>query len=130
MYPDIIEIVYLTTLGAIPTAIRQHSTPSMSSVHSDADTQVHSIPLTANGRAAEDAGNACLELFFHWTPATSKDALVDLLDAAWAESPDETLRIIFMTGNCRKKEVGSTPVKMPSVFIQMRSPVDNMWMSE
>merc|ERR1712137_541169 len=45
--------------------------------------------------------NAGVDLFFKTVRGVDRDALRTLLRAAWAESPEVTLRIIFQTRDCR-----------------------------
>jgi len=58
--------------------------------------------FTENGVAAEpDTGVARLNLFFHTIRGVDADQLSALLNAAWDESPTDTLKIIFHARDCR-----------------------------
>lgn len=65
------------------------------------------VVLGENGRAAlESTGRAALDFFFTVVPNIATERFQDLVQAAWNEDPLVALRLIFNTGNCRKKEGG------------------------
>uniref|UniRef100_A0A7S4HV64 TROVE domain-containing protein n=1 Tax=Vannella robusta TaxID=1487602 RepID=A0A7S4HV64_9EUKA len=60
------------------------------------------MALTENGALSFPTTlDSCVDLFFKTVRGISEENLVPLLDAAWAESPEATLRIIFQTRDCR-----------------------------
>ncbi|KAK6062529.1 hypothetical protein SCUP515_13281 [Seiridium cupressi] len=64
--------------------------------------------LTEDGRAAyKTSGNALVDLFSELGTVVSSDRLNLLLDAAWKEDPDATLRLIW---DCRSIHLGRSDI--------------------
>lgn len=64
------------------------------------------VPRTENGGVCcEDTGVAVLDLFFRMCPKVPVADVHEMLEAAWAEDPLGTIKVIFVTGNCRKGQV-------------------------
>lgn len=65
-------------------------------------TITDSQSTTENGaKSVGDTGNARVNLFFKLVRNTPETYLADLLKASWEESPLDTMKIIFLTRNCR-----------------------------
>lgn len=83
-------------------------------VNSAAFSRTHTtdpyIGYTENGcptfEKAEGDLSACIDLFFQVVPDSPQYRVEQMLDAAWAEDPDVTLKLILNFGNVRKIKGG------------------------
>jgi len=60
------------------------------------------MALTENGALSLPSTlDCCVDLFFKTVRGITEENLIPLLNGAWTESPEATLRIIFQTRDCR-----------------------------